>query len=75
MKSWIIVAFLSAATLTNSAAAQVGHPPDKSPYRDRDYNRDWTFFAGPFNGQHEPIGVAPTEGPMAGRLSKSTRHR
>ena len=66
MKAWIIVAFLAAATLTNSASAQVGHPPDKSPYRDRDYNRDWTFFAGPFNGQPDPVGVAPTEGPMAG---------
>jgi hypothetical protein len=51
---------------TNSATAQVGHAPDRSPYRDRDYNRDWTFFGGQFSGERDPVGVAPTDGPMAG---------
>jgi len=50
----------------SSAAAQVGHPPDRSPYRDRDYNRDWTFFGGRFNAERDPVGVAPTSGPIAG---------
>jgi opacity protein-like surface antigen len=52
--------------LASSAGAQVGYPPDKSPYQDRDYNRDWTFFAGHFDAQTDPVGVAPREGPMAG---------
>jgi hypothetical protein len=51
---------------TSSASAQVGYPPDRSPYQDRDYNRDWTFFAGHFSAEKDPIGVAPTDGPMAG---------
>jgi hypothetical protein len=51
---------------TSSASAQVGYPPDRSPYRDRDYNREWTYFAGHFSAERDPVGVAPTEGPMAG---------
>ena len=51
---------------TSSASAQVGYPPDRSPYQDRDYNRDWTFFAGHFSAEKDPVGVAPTDGPMAG---------
>jgi hypothetical protein len=48
------------------AGAQVGYPPDRSPYQDRDYNRDWTVFAGRFSAERDPLGVAPTDGPMAG---------
>jgi hypothetical protein len=51
---------------TSSASAQVGYPPDRSPYRDRDYNREWTYFGGHFSAERDPVGVAPTEGPMAG---------
>ena len=64
MKAWIIGALIAAGTST--AQAQVGHAPDRSPYRDREYNRDWTFFAGPFTGERDPVGVAPADGPMAG---------
>ena len=59
--------FVILTTLTaGSASAQVGYPPDRSPYRDRDYNRDWTFFGGQFTAERDPVGVAPTDGPMAG---------
>jgi hypothetical protein len=54
------------AVSASSAGAQVGYPPDRSPYRDRDYNRDWTFFGGQFTAERDPVGVAPTDGPMAG---------
>ena len=64
MKGWIIGALI--ATAASSANAQVGYPPDRSPYQDRDYNRDWSFFAGTFQGQPDPAGVAPREGPMVG---------
>ncbi|HEX6317004.1 MAG TPA: hypothetical protein VFZ73_19160 [Gemmatimonadaceae bacterium] len=60
--SLLLVCFLVAP----AASAQVGYPPDRSPYRDRDYNREWTWFAGHFSAQSDPVGVAPTEGPMAG---------
>jgi hypothetical protein len=57
----------SALLLTASSAnAQVGYQPDRSPYKDKDYNREWMFFAGQFSAQPDPIGVAPTDGPMAG---------
>lgn len=48
------------------APAQVGYPPDRSPYRDRDYNREWTWFGGRFSAERDPLGVAPKDGPMAG---------
>jgi hypothetical protein len=48
------------------AQAQVGYPPDRSPYRDRDTNRDWTLFMGQFAAERDPVGVAPTNGPMLG---------
>lgn len=65
MKALIIGTLMAAAA--NSAGAQVvGYPPDRSPYRDRDYNRDWTFFGGQFSAERDPVGVAPTDGLMAG---------
>ena len=64
MKALLSVAFIAVAS--GPVAAQVGHAPDRSPYRDRDFNRDWTFFAGRFTAERDPVGVAPTDGPMAG---------
>lgn len=61
-----LLAGLLVVTAAGSAAAQVGYPPERSPYRDRDNNRDWTFFGGQFSAEKDPVGVAPTEGPMAG---------
>ncbi len=55
-----------AAAASSAGAQVVGYPPDRSPYRDRDYNRDWTIFGGQFNAEPDPAGVAPTDGPMAG---------
>lgn len=64
MKALFAAALLCVVTTTTSA--QVGHPPDRSPYKDRDYNRDWTFFGGQFSAERDPLGVAPSEGPIAG---------
>jgi hypothetical protein len=57
---------LALVAIAIPAGAQVGYPPDRSPYQDRDYNRDWTVFAGRFSAERDPLGVAPTDGPMAG---------
>lgn len=65
MKAWITLLALTAMAGA-PLEAQVGYPPDRSPYRDRDFNRDWTFFAGRFTGERDPVGVAPTDGMMAG---------
>lgn len=64
MKAWLVGTLM--ACVASTATAQVGYPPDKSPYRDRDTNRDWTFFAGTFHAEPDPVGVAPTDGPIAG---------
>ena len=64
MKALVLVAVMSGST--TAAWAQVGYPPDRSPYKDRDYNREWTYFGGHFSAERDPLGVAPTEGPMGG---------
>lgn len=64
MKALIIGTLI--ALTAGPASAQVGYPPDRSPYKDRDYNRDWTFFGGQFSAERDPLGVAPSDGPMAG---------
>lgn len=63
MKSSILVALILTASAAN---AQVGYPPNRSPYQDKDYNREWTLFSGAFNAETDPVGVAPREGPMVG---------
>lgn len=47
-------------------AAQVGHMPDRSPYRDLEYRQELSFFGGYFNAQRDPAGVAPRPGAQAG---------
>lgn len=62
-------AFLAALLLAAVAprlSAQVGSLPDRSPYRDLRFPREWTFFTGYFDPQKDPVGVAPRGGPMAG---------
>ncbi len=64
MKYWLSGMLI--VGVTGLAGAQVGYPPDRSPYRDRDTNRDWTLFVGQFSAERDPVGVAPSEGPMVG---------
>ena len=64
VKALIVSVMMSA--LTASASAQVGYQPDRSPYKDRDYNREWTYFGGQFSAERDPLGVAPTDGPIGG---------
>jgi hypothetical protein len=47
-------------------AAQVGHLPDRSPYRDLEYRQELSFFGGYFDPQVDPAGVAPRPGPQGG---------
>ncbi|HEY1952771.1 MAG TPA: hypothetical protein VGG76_08185 [Gemmatimonadaceae bacterium] len=61
--------FLSALALLSIAAtarAQVGHLPDKSPYRDLETSQEFTFFGGHYDAAKDPIGVAPQSGQMFG---------
>ena len=64
MKGWLSVALIAAGAIR--APAQVGHLPERSPYRDLEYTQEWTWFAGYFDARRDPEGVAPRSGPMLG---------
>ncbi len=54
------------ATAPLAAAAQVGHLPQRSPYRDVAIRHALTYFAGYYSGATDPARVAPSDGPMVG---------
>ncbi len=54
------------AALPLAAGAQVGHPPQRSPYRDLEYRQELTFFGGRYGAAADPAGVAPQSGAMVG---------
>jgi hypothetical protein len=67
MKRWWSLGALAAAIVAPpSAAAQVGHTPQTSPYVDLVYRHDVTTFTGYLNTRRDPAGVAPRSGPLAG---------
>jgi hypothetical protein len=61
---WLPVLLVTA--VAPPVAAQVGHPPERSPYRDLEYTQEWTFFGGYFNPRKDRVGVAPQAGDMYG---------
>lgn len=54
------------ATFPASLAAQVGHTPRTSPYRDLEYRQELTFFGGQYRPAEDPALVAPRSGAMVG---------
>jgi len=48
------------------AAAQVGHPPDKSPYRDITKKMSLTALFGYIGGSGGALGLGPHDGPVYG---------
>jgi hypothetical protein len=65
-----VKAFLiGAAALLAAAApamAQVGYPPETSPYADLEYKQEITALGGYVRARHDPAGVAPTSAAMVG---------
>ena len=59
-----LVAFIAA--LPAAAAAQVGHLPTQSPFRDVDMTSRVTTFAGWYSGARDEAGVLPRSGPLFG---------
>lgn len=55
-----------ALALPAALAAQVGHPPARSPYTDLEYRQEWTLYGGQFSAGKDPAGVAPQKGGMVG---------
>jgi hypothetical protein len=54
------------ALVAAPAAAQVGHKPDDSPYRDVPWKQSLGVFAGGFDTGRDPAGVGPQPGWLAG---------
>ena len=48
------------------AGAQVGHLPEKSPFRDLERRQELTIYGGRYTAELDPARVAPEGGPMAG---------
>ncbi|MDB4915902.1 MAG: hypothetical protein JWM95_3546 [Gemmatimonadetes bacterium] len=59
---FVAVALVSALPL----AAQVGHEPAKSPYKDLEYTQEITLLGGYLRARHDPANAAPLSRPMAG---------
>ena len=57
-----VVAMLAAVP----AAAQVGHYPESSPYRDLEHKQELTWLFGYVRTRHDPAGVAPRSAAMTG---------
>ena len=57
---------LALATLATPAAAQVGHEPSKSPYRDIPNGHTFTATYGQFGGSGGRFGIGPHDGPAYG---------
>jgi hypothetical protein len=57
-----VVALLAAAPL----AAQVGHDPESSPYRDIEHRQELSVLVGYLKARHDPAGVAPRSAAMTG---------
>jgi hypothetical protein len=55
-----------AAIAATTLRAQVGYPPQKSPFLDVEQTQELTLFGGWFNAKHDPAGAAPQAGPMFG---------
>lgn len=64
VRAAIAAAFIAAGG--QPAAAQVGHLPENSPYRDVSIKHALTYFAGYYNAGTDPARVAPTSAPMFG---------
>jgi hypothetical protein len=48
------------------AAAQVGHDPASSPYRDLEHKQELTWLVGYVRARHDPAGIAPQSGLTTG---------
>jgi len=64
-----VKSFMSAVALVciaSVAKAQVGHLPEKSPYRDLEARQEISLFGGHYDAANDPAGIAPQGGPMWG---------
>lgn len=67
MKS-VIRAIAMATVVGTPLAAQVGHEPARSPFRDLDRTMEVTVYTGSYRARTDPARVAPQSGPIIGVL-------
>src|SRR5688572_26790325 len=53
-------------TAAGAAGAQVGYPPNQSPFRDLRERQEITFYSGYFRAKLDPARVVPRSGPIVG---------
>ena len=66
VRGGLLVAALASALIAGGAEAQVGVAPERSPFRDMEYNHEITVVSGWMRAGSDPAGVAPGSGPMLG---------
>jgi hypothetical protein len=62
----LFLSALALACISTTAGGQVGHLPDRSPYRDVETSQEFTFFGGRYTAAKDPIGIAPRDGSLLG---------
>jgi hypothetical protein len=67
MKGFLVAA-IAVASLARGLSAQVGHPPQNSPYRDLALTMETTVYGGYYRAKADPARVAPESGPLVGVL-------
>jgi hypothetical protein len=64
----VALALAMGAMISHPLAAQVGYPPQNSPYRDLRETQEVTLYMGYFVARDDPARVAPRSGSMVGAL-------
>lgn len=67
MKS-VILATVAGAIMAAPLAAQVGHEPQQSPFRDLERTMEFTVYSGTYRARQDAARVAPQSGPIIGVL-------
>lgn len=65
LRPTVLALLLLTAPLT-SAPAQVGYPPERSPYRDLEFKQEFSLITGWYAAGRDPVGIAPRSGPIFG---------
>lgn len=65
MSNKFALAGILALLFADSLEAQVGHPPDRSPYRDLRVSHSLTLGSGYLRGSGGKVGAGPSQGPLA----------
>ena len=62
----LVISALALVCVATASSAQVGHLPERSPYRDVETKQEFTFFGGRYQAGKESLGIAPRGGGLFG---------